>query len=226
MPASPEITLHAFQPADQAAVKDLILAGLVEHWGTLDPNKNPDLDDIAATYAGAVFLVARHLDRIIGTGALINRPNGAAEVVRMSVAADWRRQGIGTRLLRAALVEAYRRGATRATLEVRENNRAARAMYEKHGFVMVAQRFIAGYFTYRLLKDRLRAGPLASLCAGLVYALFAQGALNGPGHNVVVFDNQDVNGFHIRSPVVGLQSVRQQAQSLPQEKSRRLWREV
>ena len=47
-----------------------------------------------------------------------------------------------------------------------------------YGLVMLAQRFIAGYFTFRLLRDRLRLSISASLCGGLVYALFAQVALN------------------------------------------------
>ena len=45
---------------DQEAAQRLILAGLVEHWGTLDPTKNPDLDDIQRSYVsrGHTFLVA------------------------------------------------------------------------------------------------------------------------------------------------------------------------
>jgi hypothetical protein len=69
----PEITLRLFRPEDQTAVKNLILAGLKEHWGTLDPTLNPDLNDIAQTYANATFLVAWEGDRIIGTGALVPR---------------------------------------------------------------------------------------------------------------------------------------------------------
>jgi putative acetyltransferase len=134
MTYSPEITLHAFQPADQAAVKDLILAGLADHWGTLDPSKNPDLDDIAASYAGAIFLVARYLDRIIGTGALVPRPDGTAEVVRMSVSADWRRQGIGRMILRALVDHARQNGFQRIVLETTETWQEVIAFYLHFGF--------------------------------------------------------------------------------------------
>ena len=169
MANSPEITLHAFQPADQAAVKDLILADLAEHWGTLDPSKNPDLDDIAASYAavsyaaasnagasnagastagasnagasnagastaGAVFLVARNQDRIIGTGALVPRQNGVAEVVRMSVAADWRRQGIGRMILQAQVDHARQAGYQRIILETTETWQEVIAFYLRFGF--------------------------------------------------------------------------------------------
>jgi hypothetical protein len=60
------ISIQPFQSEDQAEVKSLILAGLVEHWGRLDPSKNPDLEDIQSSYAGAVFLVARTQGRSNG----------------------------------------------------------------------------------------------------------------------------------------------------------------
>jgi hypothetical protein len=69
MPKS--IVIKPFQPEDQEEVKQLVLAGLVEHWGSLDPTRNPDLNDIAQTYAQDIFLVAWEGDKIIGTGALV-----------------------------------------------------------------------------------------------------------------------------------------------------------
>jgi ribosomal protein S18 acetylase RimI-like enzyme len=47
---------------------------------------------------------------------------------------DWRRQGIGERLLLAFLDIALDRAAHEATLEVRLSNLAARRLYEKYGF--------------------------------------------------------------------------------------------
>jgi GNAT superfamily N-acetyltransferase len=95
------ITLSPFTPADQPAVKALVLAGLADHWGTLDLSKNPDLNDIAATYKGAYFLVAKQAGEVVGCGALVPRTPDSAEVVRMSVAAAARRQGLGRRILSA-----------------------------------------------------------------------------------------------------------------------------
>jgi len=69
------LSLRPFRPEDQDAVKSLILAGLKEHWGTLDPSLNPDLDDIATSYKDAVFLVACEGDRIIGTPARHRAPH-------------------------------------------------------------------------------------------------------------------------------------------------------
>jgi ribosomal-protein-alanine N-acetyltransferase len=53
---------------------------------------------------------------------------------------DFRRQGIGEYLLRAALLDARQLGARLAFLEVRETNSAAQAMYEKFGFRISGKR--------------------------------------------------------------------------------------
>lgn len=52
----------------------------------------------------------------------------------MGVHADFRRQGLGERLLRATLAHALRNGVCRITLEARADNAAAIRLYEKVGF--------------------------------------------------------------------------------------------
>ena len=52
----------------------------------------------------------------------------------------YRRRRLGASLMRWVIGEAVRRGATRATLEVRESNEAARRLYEGLGFRVVARR--------------------------------------------------------------------------------------
>jgi len=115
------IRVELIQPPDQAAVKALVLAGLVDHWGALDPTLNPDLNDIAASYAGAVFLVARQQGgRVIACGALVPRAAGTAEIVRMSVARDARRQGLGRMLLTQLVAHARAAGLRHIFLETTE----------------------------------------------------------------------------------------------------------
>ena len=114
------IIMRPFQPADQQEVRALVLAGLAEHWGVLDPHKNPDLEDIGRSYADGVFLVALTAGRIVACGALVFRPNlpgDTAEIVRMSVAAGMRRTGIGRLVLDSLCAEARRRGIRRLVLE-------------------------------------------------------------------------------------------------------------
>ena len=52
----------------------------------------------------------------------------------------FRRQRLGWFLMLSVMLEAARQGATRATLEVRESNEAARRLYEGLGFTVTARR--------------------------------------------------------------------------------------
>jgi ribosomal-protein-alanine N-acetyltransferase len=98
-----------------------------------------------------------------------------SHITTLGVARQWRRRKVGEQLLVGLLDEAARRGARRATLEVRQSNAAAQDLYEKYGFAPAALR--RGYYTdnhenavimwihdmstatyrasYRLLKRRL-----------------------------------------------------------------------
>jgi [ribosomal protein S18]-alanine N-acetyltransferase len=63
----------------------------------------------------------------------------------IAVAPHRRREGLGTRLMLHVMREAAEAGATRATLEVRASNTAARRLYSSLGFVETAVR--QGYYT-------------------------------------------------------------------------------
>jgi ribosomal protein S18 acetylase RimI-like enzyme len=58
------------------------------------------------------------------------------EMWGLCVAPESMRQGLGSFLVHAALKEARRRGCTRMTLGVMGHNTAARALYERCGFVV------------------------------------------------------------------------------------------
>ncbi|MDE2723620.1 MAG: hypothetical protein OXI59_09625 [Gemmatimonadota bacterium] len=77
-----QISIKPFEGEDQESVQSLILAGLAEHWGKIDPTLNPDLNDIGAYYEDATFLVAWFDGRIIGSGALNPKSDQVAEIVR------------------------------------------------------------------------------------------------------------------------------------------------
>jgi [ribosomal protein S18]-alanine N-acetyltransferase len=68
-------------------------------------------------------------------GFIIARTVGVEwEIENIAIAAKARRCGLGTRLLGELLDLARARGAEAVFLEVRESNRAARALYEKWSF--------------------------------------------------------------------------------------------
>ena len=66
------------------------------------------------------------------------------EIENIAVAGPARRRGLGTRLLGELLDQARGRGADAVFLEVRESNRAARALYEKWAFLESGRR--RGYY--------------------------------------------------------------------------------
>jgi GNAT superfamily N-acetyltransferase len=128
------LTIEPFRPEDQQPAKALILAGMEEHWGVLDESKNPELDDIASSYADGVFLVARQGDEMVGTGAFRPVSDGAVEIVRMSVKKEKRRQGIGREILAELCWRAYRRGYKRTILETTASWEEVVAFYRAFGF--------------------------------------------------------------------------------------------
>ncbi len=63
-----------------------------------------------------------------------------AEVVRIGVVPPYRGLGLGERLLREGIARCAEMGAGEINLEVRQSNTAARALYEKLGFLPVGRR--------------------------------------------------------------------------------------
>jgi ribosomal protein S18 acetylase RimI-like enzyme len=59
---------------------------------------------------------------------------GELAISGIAVEPEWTRQGVGSRLVAAAIEEAKRRGATRLTLHVLGTNQAATALYESLAF--------------------------------------------------------------------------------------------
>lgn len=73
-------------------------------------------------------------------------PQGAteADIQTVAVAADARRMGLGRLLVRTLVNRARAEGARAVFLEVREDNEAARALYEELGFIEIGTR--PGYY--------------------------------------------------------------------------------
>lgn len=62
-----------------------------------------------------------------------------AHIATIAVHPDWRGRGLGELLLLSLLEEAARRGAARATLEVRVSNTVAQGLYHKYGFGKISR---------------------------------------------------------------------------------------
>lgn len=92
----------------------------------------------------AYYAIARVDDKIVGySGMWIIMDE--AHITTIGVDPEYRGRKIGEQVLIAMLEEAQRRGARRATLEVREHNEVAQNLYRKYGFIPIAIR--RGYYS-------------------------------------------------------------------------------
>lgn len=65
---------------------------------------------------------------------------GHCQLENLAVAGGWRGRGIGSALVKRFLAEARALDLESITLEVRQSNQVARALYEKYGFAMSGRR--------------------------------------------------------------------------------------
>lgn len=63
-----------------------------------------------------------------------------AHIINLAIGPDFRKKGLGFQMMDYCMEYARKRGAGLATLEVRQSNEAAQALYEKMGFRTVAIR--------------------------------------------------------------------------------------
>ncbi len=99
----------------------------------------------AAAYIGPLLWILGDLfsgyvwveeGRVVGNVTL-SRSRGGYLVSNLAVHPDYRRRGIARRLMGAVLERVERRKAPWVALEVRQDNRVAKGLYEKLGFVRV-----------------------------------------------------------------------------------------
>lgn len=128
--------------ADASAVVDL-LDGIYEEGSWFVGDGPPSAGRLArrirgADVADALFLVAAEGRDVVGWLELQRMvPSKMRHVAVLTIAVDRdrRRRGIATGLLRRAYAWTDRYGVEKISLNVRENNDAAIALYEREGFV-------------------------------------------------------------------------------------------
>ena len=100
--------------------------------------------DIASYYGEACnpaahYMLARLAGQAIGFGGMWAVAD-EAHIVTLAVSPEFRRHGVGRRLLHALLNIARELKVASVTLEVRMSNTAARSLYSQEGFTLVGHR--------------------------------------------------------------------------------------
>lgn len=128
--------IRPFHPTDQPAVKTLILNGLGEHFGWIDPDRNPDLDNIQQmiVHTGGYLIIVEKNDEIVGAGALIKDGPGIGRLVRMSVKPEERKQGIGQAVVKHLQETAVTRQYHTLLVETNLDWYDAIRLYQRCGF--------------------------------------------------------------------------------------------
>ena len=131
--AASALTIRPFRPTDSPTIGEILRDSTeaaqwpAESYATL-----------AASPSG-LLLVCEGSARVIGFLAA-RQTADEAEVLNIAVHKDFRRQGAASALLVAALDKFQRSDVVSVFLELRASNRAANALYERHGFVSAGSR--------------------------------------------------------------------------------------
>ncbi len=134
---SARLRIEALRRADLPELRRIELAALPSPWP--EPAMRQELEQNPFAH----YWVARVEGRMVGYAGLWVQVD-EMHVSMIAVHPDWRRRGVGERLLLRLLRAGMQLGCQRATLEVREGNAAARRLYRQLGFVEVGRR--KGYY--------------------------------------------------------------------------------
>jgi GNAT superfamily N-acetyltransferase len=135
------LTLRPYEPADQEAVLRVNERALRASPIEFVPGLDEDLRRIPEAYADGTFLVGEYSSTpdLVAMGG-VRLDGERAELRRVRVDPDHRRQGYGRRVVRALEERAREAGVGLATLETNARLRAARELYEALGYEQVGSR--------------------------------------------------------------------------------------
>ena len=158
------VNYRTYHPEDFYAVRALFRNGLmgfagerqVEFSKYVQQSLDDDLADITGQYLDSEsnhFWVAEADGRIVGMVGVQGRGEEEAELRRMSVALDSRRQGIGVGLLETVQGFCREKGYQRLRLTTVSQMTAAIAMYRKFGFRLVGEENYGRLLGQHFLKE-------------------------------------------------------------------------
>lgn len=127
-----KIEILPARPEDLSAIAEIEALSNLNQWGTENYKSELGKDE-------NLFFVAREGHKIVGF-VFSRLITPAVEIFNIAVLPEFRKQGIGRKLLDAILERAVKAGCRECWLEVRESNLEARRFYEKLNFQNVGRR--------------------------------------------------------------------------------------
>lgn len=153
------VSFRMATPADQSPIERLYLGGGED--GHLRENDTGadimHLPDAYLTEDGASgFWVAILEDDVIGMIGVQRTSDDSADIRRLRVRPQYRRRGVGSRLLETAIDFCREQGYLKVVLDVRVERAPAVAMFQKFGFTHAADRHADGRQTIDFYLDLYR----------------------------------------------------------------------
>jgi ribosomal-protein-alanine N-acetyltransferase len=145
------VIIRALRTTDLPVVVQLEQTTMVDPW-----NEAQLAEELEAV--NGVSLVAEQ-DGLVCGYALFRTCTPESELLRLAVAPEWRRQGVGKGLLEYALRSFAGQGYTSCFLEVRASNVEARRLYAQAGFAQIG---IRKKYYHQPVEDALQ------LCRNLI----------------------------------------------------------
>ncbi len=105
--------------------------------------------------SGDLFIVAENNSKVIGYAVGVLRYGNVGHVISIAVSKEWRRKGVGTKLMLELERRFKERSMSTAMLEVRVSNKAAIKLYEKLGYKIadrIRRYYPDGEDAYLMLK--------------------------------------------------------------------------
>jgi len=130
------LVIEPARPEDESEIQALVRSVLTELGLPYDERTAQELHDIESRYPQprSVFFVARMDGHIIGTTAVQENGRGKAVLKHQYVHPEYRRRGIGAKLLDAALVYCRVCGYREVELDTAPWMQQAQRLYRSRGF--------------------------------------------------------------------------------------------
>lgn len=158
---TPEVTVRDAVDADRPLIEQIFLGGRED--GMLRKNDTAaDISHLDEAYLGdegkSGFWVADCGGTIVGMVGVQRTSNESADIRRLRVTPEFRRRGIGSRLLATAIDHCRSRGFLKVVLDVNVDRQPAVAMFRKFGFTISRERMIDGRATLDFMLDLYSEG--------------------------------------------------------------------